>query len=80
MDRVWDTSKYHSKPFVALYQVKVIQGHEVKKISNVKVWVWVVWYVLLGQIFVKNVKKPKNTFSTAQIRHNFKFGTMLKSS
>ena len=29
MDRVLDTSKYSPKPFVALCQVKVIQGHEV---------------------------------------------------
>ena len=36
MDRVWDTSKYPSKPFVTLYQghtKKVIQGHEVKKVK-----------------------------------------------
>ena len=31
MYRVWDTSKYYHKPFVALCQVKVIQGHEVEK-------------------------------------------------
>ena len=37
MDRVWDISKYPPKPFVTLYQVKVIQGHEDKK-----GWIWVV--------------------------------------
>ena len=31
MDRVWDTSKYPTKPFVTLCQVKVINGHEAKK-------------------------------------------------
>ena len=31
MDHVWDTSTYPSKTFMALRQVKVIQGHEVKK-------------------------------------------------
>ena len=31
MYRVWDTSKYPPKPFVTLRQVKVIQGHQVKK-------------------------------------------------
>ena len=33
MDRVWDTSEYPPKSFVALYQVNVIQCHEVKKIK-----------------------------------------------
>ena len=33
MDRVWDTSKYHPKPFVTLCQVKVIQRQEVKKVK-----------------------------------------------
>ena len=31
MDRVWDASKYPFKPFVVLCQIKVIQGHVVKK-------------------------------------------------
>ena len=33
MDRVCDTSKYPPKPFVTLCKVKVIQGHEVKKVK-----------------------------------------------
>ena len=33
MDRVWDTSKYLPKSFVSLYQIKVIQGHGVKKVQ-----------------------------------------------
>ena len=36
MDRVWDTSKYPPKLFVDLCQVKVIQGHEVKKVQILK--------------------------------------------
>ena len=31
MYRVWDTPKYLPKPLVTLFQVKVIEGHEVKK-------------------------------------------------
>ena len=33
MDRVWDTSEYPPRPFVALGQIKVIQGHEVKEVK-----------------------------------------------
>ena len=33
MDRIWDTSKCPPKPFVTLCEVKVIQGHEVKKVK-----------------------------------------------
>ena len=33
MDRVWDTSKYHPKPFLTLCKDKVIQGQEVKKVK-----------------------------------------------
>ena len=33
------------------------------KRSNLKFWVWVVWYVFLGQIFVENAKNdPKTLF------------------
>ena len=33
MDRIWDTSKYPLKSLITLYQNKVIQGHEVKKVK-----------------------------------------------
>ena len=33
MDRVENTDKYPSKPFVTLYQSKVIYSHEVKKVK-----------------------------------------------
>ena len=36
MDRVWDTSKYHSKLLVTIFNVKVIQNHAVKEKSNWK--------------------------------------------
>ena len=41
MDRVLDTSKYPSKPFVTLCQVKVIKGHEMKNDKLKKELVWV---------------------------------------
>ena len=31
MDRVWDTSRYHSKLSMSIFKVHVIQGHEVKE-------------------------------------------------
>ena len=34
MDRVWNTSKYHPKLSMSIFNVKVIQGHEVKERSN----------------------------------------------
>ena len=30
MDRFWDTAKYHPKPSVSIFKIKVIQRHEVK--------------------------------------------------
>ena len=60
MDRVWDTSKYPFKPVLVLCQIKVIQGHVVKK-SNEKFCVWVVWYMFLGHIFVKRAKNDNRT-------------------
>ena len=36
MDRVWDISKYDHKLSVSIFKVKVIQGHDVKKRSNLK--------------------------------------------
>ena len=36
MYSVWNTFKCPRKSFVTLRQVKVIQGHEVKKMSNIK--------------------------------------------
>ena len=34
MDHVWDTFKYPPKPFVTLFQMKVIKGQEVKEGEN----------------------------------------------
>ena len=40
MDRVRDVSKYPPKPFVTLFQGKVIQGHNVKQVQILKFVVW----------------------------------------
>ena len=75
MDGVWDTSKYDPNLSVCIFKVMVIQGHEVKKRSNWKFHVWVAWYMILGQFFVKNAEKqPKNTFWTIEIGENLKIG------
>ena len=34
MARVYDTSKYHPKPLVSIFKVKVIQGHEIEDMSS----------------------------------------------
>ena len=54
MDRVWNTSKFPPKPWVTLCQIKVIQGHEVKKIKfKILSLDGVIVYLFLGQIFLK---------------------------
>ena len=57
MDRVWDTSKYHPKPSVSIFKVKVTQGHEVKEWSNWKFWVSTAWYMFLGSGFSSGTRK-----------------------
>ena len=57
MDRVWDTSKYHPKPWVSIFKVKVIQDHEGRERSNWKFYVWTAWYMF----FVKNSKNYART-------------------
>ena len=54
-------SDLNPRPFVTLCQIKVIQGYDVKKI-NLEFWVWVVWCMFLGQIFVKNAKNNLEHF------------------
>ena len=34
MDHVWKTYKYHPKLLVSIFQVNVIQGHEIKKVKH----------------------------------------------
>ena len=80
MDRIWDTSRYHPKLSVSIFKVKVIQGHKVKERSNWKFWVWVAWYMFLGQFFVKNAKNdPRTLFERPKSEKILKIGKMQKS-
>ena len=57
MDSVTDIlCKYHFLSFVTIIQVKVVSGHQVKKIKQ-KNRDLELRYKLLVQIFVKNAKK-----------------------
>ena len=62
MNRVQDTEKYHPKLLVSTFQVKVIQGHEVKKVNPKLLGFGGVIHVL-GQVVVKNAKNSLRTLS-----------------
>ena len=58
---VWDTSKYHSKLSASIFQVKVSQGLEVKKVRP-KVWS-LVGVVLLGRFsWITQKNRPRTIF------------------
>ena len=56
MDSVTDICKYHFLCFVTIIQVKVISGHQVKKVKPKKNRDLELRYLFLGQIFAKNAK------------------------
>ena len=60
MDRVWDTSKYHYKHLVGIFQVKVIKDHEV---NNVKRTISVLGGVMLVLRSVFHQEREKSTLS-----------------
>ena len=60
--------------FVTSCQIKVIQGHEVKKRSNSKNLVWVVSYMFLGQTFVKNAQMTLALFERRKLDQKMKIG------
>ena len=57
MDSVSDISKYHLLCFATIIQVKVMSGHQVKKVKQKNMF--------LGQIFGKNAKNDPKTLSEA---------------
>ena len=67
MDSVTDICKYHFLCFVTIIQVKVISGHQVKKV-NQKFRDLELRYMFLGQIFAK--KNAKNDPKTLLKRQN----------
>ena len=66
MDSVSDICKHHLLCFVTIIEVKVISGHQVKKVKQ-KIRDLEVRYMFLGQIFAKNAKNdPKTLFETSK--------------
>ena len=64
MDSVSDICKYHLLCFVTIIEVKVISGHQVKKVKQ-KNRDLELRYMFLGQIFAKNAKNDPITLSEA---------------
>ena len=65
MDSVSDICKYHLLCFVTIIEVKVISGHQVKKVKQKKIRDLELRYMFLGRFFAKNAKNdPKSLFET----------------
>ena len=57
MDSVSDNCKYHLLCFMTIIEVKVMSGHQVKKVKQKKNRILELRYMFIGQIFAKNAKK-----------------------
>ena len=67
MDSVSDICKYHLLCFATIIEVKVISGHQVKKVKQKKNRDLELRYMFLGQIFAKNAKNdPKTIFEASK--------------
>ena len=67
MDSVTDICKYHFLCFVTIIQVKVISGHQVKKVKQFFFRNLELRYMFLGEIFAKNTKNdPKTLFEASK--------------
>ena len=67
MDSVTDICKYHFLCILTIIQVKVISGHQVKKVKQKKNRDLELRYMFLGQIFAKNAKNdPKTLFEASK--------------
>ena len=67
MDSITDICKYHFLCFMTIIQVKVISGHQVKKVKQIFFsWFRAAIHVL-GQILAKNAKNdPKTLFEASK--------------
>ena len=65
MDSVTDICKRHFLCFVTIIQVKVISGHQVKKVKQKKNRDVELRYMFLGQIFAKTAKNEPKTLLEA---------------
>ena len=67
MDSVSDICKYHLLCFMTIIEVKVMSGHQVKKVKQKKIRDLELRYMFLGQIFTKNAKNdPKTLFEASK--------------
>ena len=67
MDSVSDICKYHLLCFMTIIEVKVMSGHQVKKVKQIFFRDLVLRYMFLGQIFAKNAKNdPKTLFEASK--------------
>ena len=74
MDSVTDICKYHFLCIVTIIQVKVISGHQVKKVK-ICFRDLELRYMFLGQIFAKNAKNdPETLFEASNSVKKTKFG------
>ena len=68
MDSITDICKYHFLCFVTIIKVKVISGHQVKKVKQIFCRDLELRYMFLGQIFTKNAKNdPKTLFEASKL-------------
>ena len=73
MDSVTDICKYHFLCFVTIIQVKVISGHQVKKVKQ-RNRDLELRYIFLGQIFTNNAKNDPKHFLKRQNGQKTKIG------
>ena len=65
MDSVSDIFKYHLLCFATIIEVKVMSGHQVKKVKQFFFRDIELRYMFLGQIFAKNAKNDSKTLFEA---------------
>ena len=68
MDSVTDICKYHLLCFMTIIEVKVMSGHQVKKVKQKKIRDLELRHMFLGQIFAKNAKNDPKHFLKHQNR------------
>ena len=67
MDSVSDICKYHLLCFMTIIEVKVMSGHQVKKVKQKNFRNLELRYMFLCQIFAKNAKNdPKTLFEASK--------------
>ena len=73
MNSITDICKYHFLCFVTTIQVKVISGHQVKKVKLKKLGFRAAIHVF-GQIFTKNTKNDPITLLSIEICQKINLG------